>query len=190
MDVVQTLNELAQSKVLHALRRRIEEILQKLENQGVHTIVDLGPNQISVEAFERKLSQFHHFGRTEMSDTVSLTRAAERWCQEAMQLQHRQKSCFVRSRSPRRQRNRDEGNYARSRGGGAGHQNARKEDSQHSKRIVQYKPQLWMCVENGDKHGVQACLARGDDRDETLEGWTPLMKAAEEGYVDIVQVLL
>ena len=40
-------------------------------------------------------------------------------------------------------------------------------------------------LELGDLAGVQACVSRGDGVEEKYRGWTPLMKAAEEGFVTL-----
>ena len=52
------------------------------------------------------------------------------------------------------------------------------------------KPSLWQAVEAGDLYAVQQCIRRGDDLDLKYKGWSPLMKAAEEGHVDIMHELL
>ena len=55
---------------------------------------------------------------------------------------------------------------------------------------VTQKPPLWAAVENGDEDTVHALLAVGCDVDERYMGWTPLMKAAEEGRTMIALQLL
>ena len=54
----------------------------------------------------------------------------------------------------------------------------------------QVKPDLWAAVERSDEAGVQQLLALGKDPDEKFEGWSPLMKSAEEGKVEIMRMLL
>ena len=45
-------------------------------------------------------------------------------------------------------------------------------------------------MENGDVRTVTHLLSAGHDPGEKFQGWTPLMKAAEEDYVQIVALLL
>ena len=52
------------------------------------------------------------------------------------------------------------------------------------------QPELWAAVERSDKVAVQRLLNEGADPEEKFEGWTPLMKASEEGSVDIARLLL
>ena len=53
-----------------------------------------------------------------------------------------------------------------------------------------YKPELWAAVEKSDVSLVRQLLAAGKDPEEKFEGWTPLMKASEEGSVQIVEMFL
>lgn len=52
------------------------------------------------------------------------------------------------------------------------------------------KPELWAAVEKSDEPTVQELLATGSNPEEKYEGWTPLMKASEEGCVEIMRMLL
>ena len=52
------------------------------------------------------------------------------------------------------------------------------------------KPKLWAAVEKGDEDNVHHLLTIGSPVDETYMGWTPLMKAAEEGHAIIALQLL
>ena len=45
-------------------------------------------------------------------------------------------------------------------------------------------------MEKGDEAQVQMLLAQGADPEEKFEGWSPLMKASEEGNVEIMRMLL
>ena len=49
---------------------------------------------------------------------------------------------------------------------------------------------LWSAIWDGDAVRVQDLLVSGCDPEERFCGWTPLMKAAEDNRVDIVQMLL
>ena len=52
------------------------------------------------------------------------------------------------------------------------------------------KPELWAAVETGDEQKVRLLLTEFCDPDQRYQGWTPLMKAAEEDFVDISRLLL
>ena len=63
--------------------------------------------------------------------------------------------------------------------------------SENAKRAkVTEKPTLWAAVERGDEDTVHALLTIGCDVDERYKGWTPLMKAAEEGHTMVALQLL
>ena len=53
-------------------------------------------------------------------------------------------------------------------------------------------PDLWTAAARGDVNTVEALLLNccNTDVEETFQGWTPLMKAAEEDRVPIVELLL
>ena len=55
---------------------------------------------------------------------------------------------------------------------------------------VTQKPPLWAAVENGHENTVHGLLTIGCDVDESYMGFTPLMKAAEEGHTMIALQLL
>lgn len=52
------------------------------------------------------------------------------------------------------------------------------------------KPELWAAVERGDGACVRILLGDGRDMDERYQGWTPLMKAAEEDRLPLMEELL
>jgi hypothetical protein len=55
---------------------------------------------------------------------------------------------------------------------------------------LQVKPDLWGAVERGDEAAVVRLVRKeGKDIEEKFDGWSPLMKAAEEDYVGILKVL-
>lgn len=61
---------------------------------------------------------------------------------------------------------------------------------QTDREEVEHKPPIWSAVENGEDEVVAALLAEGCSVEDCYQGWTPLMKAAEEGVVNIMKVLL
>ena len=52
------------------------------------------------------------------------------------------------------------------------------------------KPKLWAAIEAGDEAETLNFLRMQEDPEERFQGWTPLMKAAEEGHVRIINLLL
>ena len=63
--------------------------------------------------------------------------------------------------------------------------------SENAKRAkVTEKPTLWAAVGRGDEDTVHCLLTIGCDVDERYKGWTPLMKAAEEGHTMVALQLL
>jgi len=65
---------------------------------------------------------------------------------------------------------------------------ARRDQSDSSKSAS--PPALWLAVESGDLASVQKLLQSGVNVNESHKAWTPIMKAAEEGHVEIAQLLL
>ena len=65
-------------------------------------------------------------------------------------------------------------------------------DKQQSEnnRNPEIKPALWEAVERNDLSAVHELLHQGNDPEEKHQGWTPLMKSAEENFSDIMIVLL
>ena len=54
----------------------------------------------------------------------------------------------------------------------------------------QAKPELWLACERNDAEAAEQMLKQGKDIEETFQGWTPLMKAAEEDSVDCLRLLI
>ena len=57
-------------------------------------------------------------------------------------------------------------------------------------RVHKCKPPLWEAVENNQVDQVIKLIDEGCNIEEKWKGWTPLMKAAEEGYLEILDNLL
>jgi len=49
---------------------------------------------------------------------------------------------------------------------------------------------LWAAVERGDEVAAQRLIQEGRNIEEKYDGWSPLMKASEEGHVVIIRLLL
>ena len=63
-------------------------------------------------------------------------------------------------------------------------------DGRQKRRRVCTKPLLWSAIECGDSIGVQRLIRLGHDPTERYQGWTCLMKAAENGNESIISQLL
>ena len=52
------------------------------------------------------------------------------------------------------------------------------------------KPELWAACERNDAEAAEQMLLQGKNIEEKFQGWTPLMKAAEEDSVDCLRLLI
>ena len=57
-------------------------------------------------------------------------------------------------------------------------------------RPLPVKPTLWAAIESADFETFVNALAAGGDLEQRYLGWTPLMKAAEEGRLPMMQLLV
>ena len=157
----------------------LEDFCEKMLGEGIAAPADL--LRVSKDALEMKLSTNAAFNFIEMADAISLRSAIDKTGSNSDSL----KPAHARSRSPRRggrSRNHDNfrGDGTRNFNGGRG----------GSRRGSKPKPELWAAVERNDEALVQQLLARDKDIEERFEGWTPFMKAAEEGAVEAMRMLL
>ena len=152
---------------------------------------------VSKEALETKLSTHAAFNFIEMADAISLRGAIDRDGKETKpERRQSAQNRRARSRSPNfRGRGRDR-NQSGGRGGRRnnsrphrGNQDSRPQRN-NERREDKVKPDLWAAVERNDEAGVQQLIALGKDPEEKFEGWSPLMKSAEEGAVEIMRMLL
>ena len=63
-------------------------------------------------------------------------------------------------------------------------------DARSRSRSCNRKPTLWAAVEQGEEEAVRTLLQDGKNPEERFQGWTPLMKAAEEDQETILRLLL
>lgn len=188
----------------------ISAFLEKLLGEGISQPSDL--LRTSKEALEKKLSTHASFNFIEMADAMSLATSVEQMANPGRadkgkgdkrggkgyggSVGRRQ-----RSRSPihhgRRGRydSRTPPRYRRGRRDGSRphrYDDRRRNDRYDASdwRVNQNKPELWAAVEKGDQALVTELLEQGADPEEKHLGWSPLMKAAEEGHIEILQKLL
>ena len=177
MDI--SMNSLVERVLPFRTSKYIEDLREKMLGEGIAAPADL--LRVSKDALEMKLSTHADFNFIEMADAISLRSAIDKTGSNSDSL----KPAHARSRSPRRggrSRNHDNfrGDGTRNFNGGRG----------GSRRGSKPKPELWAAVERNDEALVQQLLARDKDIEERFEGWTPCMKAAEEGAVEAMRMLL
>jgi len=168
----------------------IEDFTEKLLGEGIASPGDL--LLASREALETKLRSHAAFNFIEIADTISLRNAVDPQRAEAPSKPQRPRPSQRSTDSRQRSRSHD---HLRGRGRGStiGSRNnsrpcrGRDRDAPREKKG---QPELWAAVERGDKVAVMRLLDTGADPEEKFEGWTPLLKASEEGSADIARMLL
>ena len=173
----------------------IEEFCEKMLGEGIASPSEL--LRVSKEAFAKKLRTRANFDHLEMADALSLRNAVDR-LKDARSRQNGRRTARGgrdRSRSSRRcgknVRDNSEGRGGqrnKSRPHRSSNNGNRSNDNWNNKDKV--KPELWIAVAQGDAAKVRELLAQGKDPKVTFEGWSLLMKASEEGYEDIMRLLL
>ena len=161
----------------------IEDFLLKMKDEGIEAPQEL--IRVRKELLETKLSTHSNFNYIEMADVVSLRSAMDpESAKNAHSKQNR--GGRSRSRSPRRRGGRDS-----QRNNNRPH-NASKNNSWNGNPNTKKKakPELWKAVAQGDAAKVQELLNQGKDPTEPFEGWSPLMKASEEGNEEVIRMLL
>jgi hypothetical protein len=173
----------------------LEDFCEKMLGEGIAAPKDL--LLVSKEALETKLSTHAAFNFIEMADAISLRGAIDRNGKEASKSGgcHSPQGRRARSRSPNnRGRDRNQSGGGRGRRNNSrphrGNQDSRLPPSNNDNRVRKPKPDLWAAVEKNDVAEVQHLLALGKDPEEKFEGWSPLMKAAEEGAAEVMRMLL
>ena len=205
----QTLYHVATLALPERSQQVISSLLEKLQSEGIESLQHfIG---ISKELLERKLSQQKIFTFADCRDVLLLWEQSQelfrRWEKSQVSAGGRR---VERSRSPRlRQRSRGCGNNRGSIGGQSRlddmldselrteplKQRGGSSQRDSSRRIPAWrqpphKSELWAAVQQGDETRVNQVITHGCDVNETFQGWTPLMKASEEGHVTIMQVLI
>lgn len=140
-----------------------ETLCEKMLSEGIAAPTDL--LNVSKKALETKLANNADFTIIEMGDAISLRQSIDT---TGGNTRFSKPSRQHRSRSPPRR--------GRSR---SYHRPPPKE-----------KPELWAACAKNNGDVVQYLLTQGKDPEEKFEGWSPLMKAAEEGALDALRLLL
>ena len=204
-DDAQDLGLLAREVVLpHRDAEYVSRLLEKLLSQEVFGAVDLV--KVSSDLLEKKLEKSNKFDIDEIADVGRMRAVVEKnqGRSSGSGLEASKKSGLSggrlhdlrsldtyinigvshrrRSRSPWRSGNKGKGR-------GKSHSNNEHYRRRRTNRHKQ-KPALWAAVEAKDFAEVERLLKSGVDPEECHEGWTPLMKAAEEGFVEAMVLLL
>ena len=182
----------------------IDNFCNKMYVEGIPTPTAL--LRVSKDILETKLSTHANFNFMEMADALSLRSAIDpKSTKDAYHKQKGRRQGGTRSpprgrRGRSRSRRRCPKNGPDNSGGCGGHRNnsrrhrSRKsdKDSWNDKlnKEEKVKPELWAAVAQGDAAKVQELLAQGKDPEEVFEGWSPLMKASEEGNEEVMKMLL
>lgn len=172
--------------------------LEKLLGEGIAEPSDL--LLTSQEALETKLSTHAAFNFIEMADTISLRCAVstqtstqqrkEKGSEKGSDRVDHAHDISMHDASARGRR-RSRSPHGRGRGHRRRHSRPHRSGEDRLPRAPpQSKSKLWASVERGDEAAARQHLADGCDVEETYLGWTPLMKAAEEGHVEIMRLLL
>ena len=179
-----------------------QDLCEKMGAEGIAKPADL--LKASKEALETKLCTHASFNFMEMADAISLRCAidpAHKTSSSSSDLPRQQLRSPLRrgrSRTPRRGRSRSFDNRSGGchRGGfPIGSRSHRRGRDQYrgpgrNEKENKEKPALWAACERNDAAAVAQLLSEGKDIEETFEGCTPLMKAAERNAIDCLQLLL
>ena len=166
--------------------KHAKDFCEKMANEGVTSPAEL--LKVSKEALETKLSTHASFNFIEMADAVSLRDAIDPNKKNGSSSSSRKQ----RSRTPRRRNKSRESPHRGSsrnnsrRGGRHNHGGPRSRDGNKQ----QAKPELWHACERNDAEAAEQMLNQGKDIEGKFQGWTPLMKAAEEDSVDCLRLLI
>lgn len=199
------MNSLVEQVLPFRSSKYVEDFCEKMLGEGIASPSDL--LRVSKEILETKLSTHANFNFIEMADALSLRSAIDpKSAKDARPKQNGNgrkggtrsppRGGRGRSRSPARgrkngrdnsggrggQRNNSRPHRGQKKGNDNGHNNRNKEEK--------VKPELWAAVAQGDAAKVQELLVQGKDPAETFEGWSPLMKASEEGNEEVMRMLL
>jgi len=170
----------------------LEDFREKMLGEGIASPSDM--LVVSKQALETKLSTHAAFNFIEMADAISLRGALDPEKPAARKEQPPKDDRRGRSRSGERQRGRkrDFSSNGRRNNSRPNRRNKQQRPQGNDRKdsIDKIKPELWAACETNDEASVQRLLAEGADPEERFEGWTPLMKAAEEGHVEVLRMLL
>ena len=164
----------------------LESFYDKLLAQGIVSPQDLLGTTMA--ALEMKLSTHGSFNFIEMADTISLRNAVQPE-QKKVEACTRRRSSEMRVQRSRSAKNRGfKNDRGRQRSGISRCHRIRK--TSPLRQCSPSKPLLWKAVERNDIALVEDLLKLDHDVEEKIQGWTPLMKAAEENRTEILKLLI
>jgi hypothetical protein len=182
----------------HRTPNYVHTLFQKLSQEGINEPRLL--KQLSREGIEGNLTKKDNFSLGEVSDVVQVRDAIYRSTRQSEDRPQGGKKGYGKGskRHDDRSRSRSGDDWRRRSGKGPiggkkGKGKGKKGGRRRSPDREDEKPQsaLWKATEAGD---VDACRRLLEDQsidvDEQHKLWTPLMKAAEEGFAEIAQLLL
>mmetsp|Transcript_71447 Transcript_71447/g.180630 ORF Transcript_71447/g.180630 Transcript_71447/m.180630 type:complete len:281 (-) Transcript_71447:112-954(-) len=195
VDIPVTLHGFAHEVLCFREARAVETLVDKLMQEGLRELSELG--RVPRKVLEAKLSTNAAFCLGEITDAMLL-------CEKARERLHPKPLPTARRATPEGRRKHRSRSPKQGRGGAGRRENSRplrvKSEGGTTEREAGRgpreareeapKPHLWAAVENGDEARVRQLLEQGSDAEERYQGWTPLMKAAEEDFVEIVRLLL
>lgn len=161
---------------------QLQQLVNILEAEGVTDRSSLAV--LSKQLLEQRL---HKCSLGQIADILTMQRKVID--EERGGKRERQQSIRGRSRSPRGRGRRDGSRPLRS-GKGKGRGESTDGKPAIEKKDQAPKSRLWEAIENGDEETVQHCIGQGPEEvNSTFKLWTPIMKAAEEGRVTLIQML-
>lgn len=175
---------------------------QKLCQEGINDVKSF--LMVDVNTIKQKLNHSPNFSLGDIADVVTLRKECQKENPSASasqgdrrdQRRGRRRSPVFHRRGNRRSRSRggsrryngpSRGPRSRFNKGGRG-RNGR--DNGSRGRGKPQPPALWAAAAEGSLEDVRKLLSEGAAVDQQHQGWTPLMKAAEEGHIQIAVELL
>ena len=209
-----TMSELMERELPHRDSPWKARLCDAMLREGIASPTDLlGSTR---KAFETKMSSRKVFNWAEMQDVVLLRKAMEKIqkgeepaeggftsgrsrSREHAQDRHkgRLSTSAAGGRAMRRDTSRPLRGNGDSKGVGRGKECRRGYNRNWTRAVLPRqktpltdKPALWAAAEVNDPEEVRRLLLAGAKLEEKFKGWTPLMKAAEEGSIDVLRILL
>ena len=160
----------------------IHSLCEKLNSEGIVEPSDL--LRTSRKALKLKLTTHSAFFLREMADILTLREKIEMLSRPSDGV-----SCKAKKTSPAQRGQRSRSRSRRRDGKGVSNRDMGS-NGPRCNGPQRGKPPLWEATENGQFDQVAKLIAGGCNLEEKWKGWSPLMKAAEEGHAQIVSLLI